>query len=54
MFSTAFRMLNDYDAANDALQDAFVEVFGSLGNFRQGAGIKIIVAGCSKLANCLP
>ncbi len=47
MFSTAFRMLNDYDAANDALQDAFVEVFRSLGNFRQestlGAWIKTIV-----------
>lgn len=47
MFSTAFRMLNDNDAANDALQDAFVEVFRNLGNFRQestlGAWIKTIV-----------
>lgn len=33
MFSTALRLLNDYDHANDALQDAFVEIFRCLGSF---------------------
>lgn len=33
MFSTAYRITNDYDDANDALQDAFVEVFRNLGQF---------------------
>lgn len=47
MFSVAFRMLNDYDHANDALQDAFVEVFRHLDSFRfqstLGSWIKTIV-----------
>ncbi|GAB3248073.1 hypothetical protein GCM10027347_04110 [Larkinella harenae] len=47
MYSVAFRMLNDYDHANDALQDAFVEVFRQLHTFRfhstLGAWIKTIV-----------
>ncbi|MGA0559436.1 RNA polymerase sigma factor [Larkinella sp. VNQ87] len=47
MFSVAFRMLNDYDHANDALQDAFVEVFRHLDSFRfqstLGVWIKTIV-----------
>ncbi|WP_317167784.1 sigma-70 family RNA polymerase sigma factor [Spirosoma sp. KUDC1026] len=47
MFTTAYRILNDYDHANDVLQDAFVDVFRSLGQFRfqstLGAWIKIIV-----------
>ncbi|GAB3500555.1 RNA polymerase sigma factor [Spirosoma knui] len=47
MFSTAFRILNDYDNANDALQEAFVEVFRNLDQFAfrstLGAWIKTIV-----------
>lgn len=47
MFSTAFRIINDYDHANDVLQDAFVEVFRNLDQFAfrstLGAWIKIIV-----------
>ncbi len=47
MFTTAFRILNDHDHANDALQDAFVEVFKSLDQFvfrsTLGAWIKTIV-----------
>lgn len=47
MFTTAFRILNDYDAANDALQDGFVEVFRHLHTFRAestlGAWIKTII-----------
>ena len=47
MVTKAFRILNDYDLANDALQDAFVEVFRDLKNFKfqstLGAWIKIIV-----------
>lgn len=47
MFSTAYRILNDYDHANDALQDAFVDVFRSLDQFTfrstLGAWIKAIV-----------
>lgn len=47
MFSTAYRITNDYDHANDALQDAFVDVFRSLSQFTfrstLGAWIKTIV-----------
>ncbi|QJD77984.1 RNA polymerase sigma factor [Spirosoma rhododendri] len=47
MFSTAYRITNDYDNANDALQDAFVAVFRSLHQFTfdstLGAWIKTIV-----------
>lgn len=47
MFSTVFRLLNDYDVANDALQEGFVEVFRNLHSFRQestlGAWIKTIM-----------
>ncbi|GAB3913375.1 sigma-70 family RNA polymerase sigma factor [Larkinella knui] len=47
MFSVAMRILNDYDHANDALQDAFVEVFRHLDRFRfqstLGVWIKTIV-----------
>ncbi len=47
MFSTAYRITNDYDNANDALQDAFVDVFRSLDQFAfrstLGAWIKTIV-----------
>jgi len=47
MFSTAYRILNDYDHANDVLQDAFVDVFRNLGQFQfrstLGAWIKTIV-----------
>ena len=47
MFSTAYRITNDFDNANDALQDAFVEVFRSLDQFAfrstLGAWIKTIV-----------
>ncbi|WP_229312269.1 RNA polymerase sigma factor [Larkinella punicea] len=47
MFSVALRILNDSDHANDALQDAFVEVFRHLASFRfqstLGAWIKTIV-----------
>ncbi|WP_077923012.1 RNA polymerase sigma factor [Spirosoma sp. 209] len=47
MFSTAYRIINDYDHANDALQDAFVEVFRNLDQFAfrsaLGAWIKVIV-----------
>lgn len=47
MFTKAYRILNDYDHANDALQEAFVEIFRDLGTFRftstLGAWIKTIV-----------
>ncbi|TGE08799.1 sigma-70 family RNA polymerase sigma factor [Hymenobacter fodinae] len=47
MFSCALRILNDRDLAQDALQDAFVDVFRNLGSFRQdaalGAWIRTIV-----------
>ncbi|UYZ62062.1 RNA polymerase sigma factor [Hymenobacter weizhouensis] len=47
MFSAALRILNDRDLAQDALQEAFVEVFQHLADFRQqstlGAWIKTIV-----------
>ena len=47
MFSTAYRIINDYDHANDALQDAFVDVFRNLNQFAfrstLGSWIKTIV-----------
>lgn len=47
MFSTAYRITNDQDHANDVLQDAFVEVFRHLDQFAfrstLGAWIKTIV-----------
>jgi len=47
MFSSALRILNDRDLAQDALQEAFVDVFQQLASFRQesalGAWIKTIV-----------
>ena len=47
MYTLAYRMTGDFDAANDVLQDAFLDVFRSLSQFRQeatlGAWIKAIV-----------
>ncbi len=47
MFTTAYRIINDYDEANDVLQDAFIKVFQNLHTFRRsstlGAWIKTIV-----------
>ena len=47
MFSSALRILGSRDLAQDALQDAFVQVFQQLASFRQqatlGAWIKTIV-----------
>jgi RNA polymerase sigma factor, sigma-70 family len=47
MFSTAYRILNDHENAQDALQDAFIQVFRDIGQFRGsstlGAWIKTIV-----------
>ena len=47
MYTIAFRMLNDGEEANDALQDAFIQVFRDIGKFRGestiGAWIKTIV-----------
>lgn len=34
MFSTAFRMTNDFDAAHDILQEAFIKVFQHLSTFK--------------------
>jgi RNA polymerase sigma factor (sigma-70 family) len=47
MFSTALRITGDCDLANDALQEAFIDVFENIGDFRNestlGAWIKTIV-----------
>jgi len=47
MFTTAFRIINDFDIANDALQEAFIQVFKDIAQFRGdstlGAWIKTIV-----------
>jgi len=47
MYTLAYRITGDYDAANDVLQDAFMEVFKHLDQFRGdatlGAWIKQIV-----------
>jgi RNA polymerase sigma-70 factor (ECF subfamily) len=47
MFTLAYRMTNDFELANDALQEAFIKIFRSLHQFRKestlGAWIKTIV-----------
>ena len=47
MFTIAFRIINDYDNASDALQEAFIQVFKDIrqfkGNSTIGAWIKTIV-----------
>lgn len=47
MFTIAFRIINDYDIANDALQEAFIQVFIDIKQFRGestlGAWIKTIL-----------
>ena len=47
MFTIAMRITGDYDLANDTLQEAFIDVFESIGDFRfestLGAWIKTIV-----------
>jgi len=47
MFTIAYRIIGDYDIANDSLQEAFIQVFKDIGQFRResslGAWIKTIV-----------
>lgn len=47
MFTIAYRIINDFDVANDALQEAFIQVFTDIKQFRGestlGAWIKTIV-----------
>lgn len=47
MFTTAFRITNDFDMAHDVLQEAFIKVFRNLEKFRGigtlGSWIKTIV-----------
>lgn len=47
MYTTAYRITNDFELANDVLQEAFVKVFKNLKKFRKestlGAWIKTIV-----------
>ena len=47
MYTAAYRITNNFDSANDVLQDAFIKVFRALPRFRRestlGAWIKTIV-----------
>jgi len=47
MYTVAYRITNDFELAQDALQDAFISIFKSLASFRRestiGAWIKRIV-----------
>ncbi len=47
MYTLAYRITNDFDDANDVLQDAFMDVFEDIGQFRKestlGAFIKTIL-----------
>ena len=39
MFTIAYRIINDYDVANDAMQEAFIQVFTDIHKFRGDATI---------------
>lgn len=39
MFTVAYRIINDYDIANDALQEAFIQVFTDIRKFRGDSAI---------------
>lgn len=47
MFTIAYRIIGDYDIANDALQETFIQVFTDIDQFREasslGAWIKTIL-----------
>ncbi len=47
MYTSAYRILNDHELANDAIQEAFIQVFKILGQFQfrstLGSWIKTIV-----------
>ena len=47
MYTVSYRITNDFDLANDVLQEAFIQIFKSLKSFRRestlGAWIKTIV-----------
>ncbi|MCK5765176.1 MAG: RNA polymerase sigma factor, partial [Bacteroidales bacterium] len=47
MFTIAYRIINDFDNANDILQEAFIQIFRDIKKFRGdstlGAWIKTIV-----------
>jgi RNA polymerase sigma factor (sigma-70 family) len=47
MYTLAYRITGNFETANEVLQDGFLQVFRSLGNFRNestlGAWIKTIV-----------
>ena len=47
MYSSAYRITNDFELANDVLQEAFIKIFKNLAKFRKestlGAWIKTIV-----------
>ena len=47
MYTVSYRITNDFDLANDSLQEAFIQIFKSLKSFRRestlGAWIKTIV-----------
>lgn len=47
MYTSAYRILNDHELANDAIQETFIQVFRALGQFQfrstLGAWIKTIV-----------
>lgn len=51
MYTLAYRIVNNTDLAHDALQDAFLEIFRDLWNYRGestlGAWMKTIVIRCS-------
>jgi len=51
MYTSAYRILNDHELANDAIQEAFIQVFKILGQFEfrstLGSWIKTIVVHAS-------
>jgi len=43
MYTVAYRITNDFDLAQDVLQDAFIQIFKGLKNFRKESTVFVLI-----------